>query len=137
MILVQKILFLKNVPLFESMPPTELSHLANIATEIIYDAGETVITQGELGESLYLIVEGQVEVLQDGKQIAKLGENEYFGEMSILDGEPRSATVKAITECFVLSLNKENFYMILSRHNEVALHIIRTLTQRLRNSSSS
>ena len=76
MILVQKILFLKNVPLFSSMPPNELSHLGNIAQEIIFNTGETIITQGEHGESLYLIVEGTVSVRQSGKQVAELSETD-------------------------------------------------------------
>lgn len=137
MILVQKILFLKNVPLFSSMPPNELSHLGNIAEERVIHVGETIITQGEHGESLYLIVEGKVSVKQNGQHVAELSETDYFGEMSILDGEPRSASVEAITDCFILCISKNDFYSILSRHNEVALHIIRTLTQRLRQSSAS
>ncbi|MFT5367951.1 MAG: CRP-like cAMP-binding protein [Candidatus Latescibacterota bacterium] len=132
MILVQKILFLKNVPLFSSMPPGELSHLAKIAEEMIFDTGETIITQGELGESLYLIIEGTVSVEQNGKRVAKLNESDYFGEMSILDGEPRSADVKAITDCLLLCINKDDFHVILARHHEVSLNIIRTLTHRLR-----
>lgn len=137
MILVQKILFLRNIPLFSSMPPNELSHLAGIAEEIIFDASNTIITQGEHGESLYLIIEGTVSVIQNGHEIAQLSEKEYFGEMSILDGEPRSATVKAQTNCLLLCIDKAAFYDILSRHHEVALNIIRTLTQRLRDASSS
>ncbi len=132
MILVQKILFLKNVPLFSSMPPGDLSHLAKIAEEMIYQTGETIITQGEHGERLYLIVNGTVTVLQNGECVATLSDTHFFGEMSILDGEPRSASVKAITDCLLLSISKDDFYTILSRYPEVSLHIIRTLTQRLR-----
>ena len=134
MILVQKILFLKNVPLFSSMPPNELSYLANIAEETIFGAGQTIITQGEHGESLYLIIEGTVTVTQNGETIAQLAENDYFGEMSILDGEPRSASVKADTDCLLLRISKDDFYAILARYHDVSLHIIRTLTQRLRQS---
>ena len=132
MIFVQKILFLKNVPLFSSMPPSDLSHLAKIAEEMIFQTGETIITQGEHGESLYLIVNGKVTVLQNGKQVAELSDAHFFGEMSILDGEPRSASVQALTDCLLLCISKDDFYTILSRYPEVSLHIIRTLTQRLR-----
>jgi CRP-like cAMP-binding protein len=132
MILVQKILFLKNVPLFSSMPPGELSHLAKVAEEIVFHAGETIITQGEHGESLYVIIEGRVSVDQNGTNVAGLGESDYFGEMSILDGEPRSASVKATTDCLVLCINQDDFYAILARHHEVSLNVIRTLTVRLR-----
>ncbi|MBT3603656.1 MAG: cyclic nucleotide-binding domain-containing protein [Candidatus Latescibacteria bacterium] len=136
MILVQKILFLKNVPLFSSMPPNELGYLGHIAEEHIFDTGHKIITQGEHGESLYLIVEGKVSITQNGKQVAELSETDFFGEMSILDGEPRSASVETLTNCFILCISKEDFYGILSRYSEVALHVIRTLTQRLRQSST-
>ncbi len=137
MILVQKILFLKNVPLFSSMPPSDLSHLAKIAEEIIYQTGETIITQGEHGERLYLIVHGTVSVLQNGSPVATLSDTHFFGEMSILDGEPRSASVKATSDCLLLSISKDDFYTILSRYPKVSLHIIRTLTQRLRQTNQT
>jgi CRP-like cAMP-binding protein len=137
MILVQKLLFLKNVPVFSSMPPRELNHLGKIAEEMVFQSGQTIITQGEHGETLYLIAQGQVSVVQNGKSVAELSENDFFGEMSILDGEPRSATVVAKSDCLVLSVSKDNLYGILTRHHEVSLHIIRTLTQRLRHANET
>lgn len=132
MITIQKVLFLRNVPLFSGMPPDELSHLAGIAEEIVYAAGQPIIRQGEYGSSMFLIVEGQVRIHQGDLELAALKEKDYFGEMSILDGEPRSASATAHTDCLLLCINQDDFYNILSRHFEVALTIIRTLTWRLR-----
>ena len=132
MITVQKVLFLRNVPLFSGMPPSELSHLAGIAEEYVYSAGETIITEGDHGDSLYLIVEGNVRVHRGDTSLAELAPQDYFGEMSILDGEPRSASVTANTDCLLLCISQADFHDILSRHFEVALTIIKTLTQRLR-----
>jgi len=131
-ITVQKILFLKNIPLFVKMPPDELAHLAGIAEEVVYPEGETVIQEGEHGEEMFLIVEGEVEIHRDTESLAVLGRHDYFGEMSILDGEPRSATVTARSDCLLLRLRQSDFYGILERHFNVALTIIHTLTRRLR-----
>ncbi len=132
MITVQKILFLRNVPLFSGMPPGELSHLAGIAEEVIYPAGGAIIHQGEHGDSMFLIVEGDIRIHRDGVELAVLGGQNHFGEMSILDGEPRSASASALTDCLLLRINQTDFYDILSRRFEVAISIIRTLTRRLR-----
>tara|TARA_Y100000588_G_scaffold386189_1_gene481200 strand:- start:110 stop:565 length:456 start_codon:yes stop_codon:yes gene_type:complete len=132
MITIEKILFLRNVPLFSGMLPRELSHLAGIAQEVVYTSGEQIIKQGEHGTSMFLIVEGSVRIHTDALALAVLGEKDYFGEMSILDGEPRSASATADTDCLLLRIDQDNFQTILSNHFEVALTIIRTLTQRLR-----
>ena len=132
MITVQKILFLRNVPLFSGMPPGELSYIAGIAEEVVYPAGSPIIREGEHGDSMFLIAEGEVRIHRGEAQLAVLKRQDHFGEMSILDGEPRSASASAHTDCLLLRINQADFYDILSHHFEVALTIIRTLTRRLR-----
>jgi len=132
LITIEKILFLRNVPLFAGMLPRELSHLAGIAEEVVYSDGEQIILQGEHGSSMFLIVEGGVRIHTETVDLAVLGEKDYFGEMSILDGEPRSASATANTDCMLLRIDQENFHRILANHFDVALTIIHTLTQRLR-----
>ena len=132
MITVQKILFLRNIPLFSGMPPSELTHLADITQEVVYTAKDTIIRQGEHGDSMFLIAEGEVRIHLGDTDLAVLKAKDYFGEMSILDGEPRSASATAVTDCLLLRINQTDFYSILSHHTEVALTIIRTLTRRLR-----
>ena len=132
MITVQKILFLRNIPLFSGMPPSELTHLAGITQEVVYTARDTIIHQGELGDSMFLIAEGEVRIHRGDVELAVLKAKDYFGEMSILDGEPRSASATALADCLLLRISQADFYSILSHHNEVALTIIRTLTRRLR-----
>ncbi|MDP6041178.1 MAG: cyclic nucleotide-binding domain-containing protein, partial [Candidatus Latescibacteria bacterium] len=126
MILVQKILFLKNVPLFSSMTPSELSHLANIAEEVVYASGVSIITQGEHGDTMFLIVEGSVKIHRNSEELATLTIQDYFGEMSILDGEPRSASATAVSDCLFLRIKQEDFHHILSQRFDVALTIIQT-----------
>ena len=136
MITVQRILFLRNVPLFSGMPPGELRHIAGIAEEVVYTAGDPIIQQGDHGDSMFLIAEGEVRIHQNGSELAILREQDYFGEMSILDGEPRSASAAAASDCLLLRINQSGFHDILSNHPEVALAIIRTLSQRLRSAGA-
>lgn len=137
MITVQKILFLRNVPLFAGMPPGDLSYLAGIAEEVVYSTGEAIIRQGDHGDTMFLIVEGEVRVHRGEAKLAVLTSKDYFGEMSILDGEPRSASVTALTDCLLLRINLADFHAILSQHFKVALAIIQTLTRRLRETESA
>lgn len=132
MITVQKILFLKNIPLFAKMPPEELGHLAGIAEEVVYSQGDTIIREGDHGEEMFLIVEGEIEIHRAAESLAVLGSQDYFGEMSILDGEPRSATATVKADCLLLRIRQSDFYDILERHFGVSLTIIHTLTRRLR-----
>ncbi len=118
------------------MPPGELRHIAGIAEEVIYTTGDPIIQQGDHGDSMFLIVEGEVRIHQNSSDLATLKEQDYFGEMSILDGEPRSASAAAATDCLLLRINQSDFHDILSSHSDVALAIIRTLSQRLRSAGA-
>lgn len=114
------------------MPPEELGHLAAIAEEVIYPEGEIIIREGDHGEEMFLIVEGEIEIHRDSESLAVLKERDYFGEMSILDGEPRSATATSRADCLLLRIQQSDFYELLERHFNVSLTIIHTLTRRLR-----
>lgn len=132
MITIEKILFLRNVPLFAGMPPEALSQLAGIAEEIVYSTGDSVIREGDHGEAMFLIVEGDVRIHRGSAKLAVLQSKNYFGEMSILDGEPRSASATAESDCLLLRLSQSDFHRILTSHTNVSLTIIQTLTRRLR-----
>ncbi len=136
MIIVEKIIFLRNVHLFSNMPLSGLEHLAGATEEAIYSAGESIIREGEYGDSMYLIVDGEVRIHIGEKELSVFNEKDYFGELSIIDGEPRSASASAHTDCLLLKINKEEFNEILKQHSDSALAIIQALTRDLRNERS-
>jgi CRP/FNR family cyclic AMP-dependent transcriptional regulator len=129
---VEKVLFLKSVPLFKEIPGEELAQIAAIADQVEYGGGQMVVKEGEIGEAMYLILGGRVRVHRGEKTLVELGEKECFGEMSILDSEPRSATVTAMGDLELLKIQREDFYEILAQKSEIAHGIIKVLTHRLR-----
>jgi len=129
---VEKVLFLKRVPLFSGMPTRDLVQVAGIAGEVLCEPEERIITEGEQGNAMFLIVEGEVSIHRGDQRLATLRAQDCFGEMSILDNEPRSASATALTDCLLLKVDQDPFHAILDQNADVALAIIRTLTRRLR-----
>ena len=129
---VEKVLFLKGVDLFQGIPGEELSHIAQITDEIEYPSDHTIFGEGDQGDAMYLIVDGEVKV-HSGEQIfAELGTKQCFGEMAILDAEPRSASVTTLSDLTLLKIQREDFHEILAEKPEISLGIIQVLNGRLR-----
>lgn len=101
-----------------------------------YEDGEVIIREGEWGECMYVVQEGEVEVYAhrggDDIRIAVRGEGELIGEMSIFDGEVRSASVRALGRAQLLTLDKKNFLSRIHEDPTLALRIVRTMSTRIR-----
>ncbi len=132
MIVVEKMLFLRHVPLFSKMETSELTHVASIAREVTFLAGARIIQEGEHGDHMYLIVDGEVVIQRGTTQLKTLHSTDFFGEMSIIDGEPRSASAIAQADCLLLRIDKDDFQELLSTYNSAAVSVARALTARLR-----
>src|SRR5512145_1882968 len=128
---------LRTVPLFGLVPERDLLALAGLVRERRQPKGGMILTQGDEGEALFLIRSGQVKVTvvaEDGREVilSVLGEGEFFGEMALLDDEPRSAHVIAMEDSDLLVLRREDFEGILAQSPQIALSLLRELTRRLR-----
>jgi small-conductance mechanosensitive channel/CRP-like cAMP-binding protein len=125
---------LQNVELFEPLTDDELAALAGRLRVAPFLPGEAMVRQGEAAESLYLITKGKAEVrvTSDGssEKVAELKAGDFFGEMGLLTGEPRAATVSAVTEVECYRLNKEAVNEILAERPEIATDISRILARR-------
>jgi CRP/FNR family transcriptional regulator, cyclic AMP receptor protein len=132
---VEKVLFLKSIDLFRALPSEELAQIAEIAEEQPMASGDLVFAEGEPGDSLYLIVEGRVKVHKGAKELVVLSLRDVFGEMAVLDSEPRSASVTAIEDAVVLKIGRDDFRDILSERPEIAMGVMKVLTRRLRETS--
>ncbi len=118
--------------MFADTPDEALAELADLLQEMDILPGETIIKEGETGESLYIIVDGKVEVVDDNRVLNQLGARAVFGELSLLDSSPRTATIRALEDTTLLRLDQTPFYEIMSDYVEVAMGTIHMLTRNLR-----
>ena len=123
---------LGQVWLFERCSNKELDLLQDAATEMEFPPGKELTTQGEMGRHFMVIVEGDAEVTRDGTQIARLGPGSFFGEMSLLDGQPRTATVTTLEPTRVLMLTNAAFTGALATMPSVDRKMLTVLAARLR-----
>jgi CRP-like cAMP-binding protein len=120
--------------LFSGLDDRTLNRIAQQTKPYRFAAGESVIDEDASGRfgRLYTVVSGTAEVRVRDATVARFGPGDYFGEMSVLDGSPRSAAVVATTDLETLGLSAWNMRTILSEEPEIAMHIIETLVARLR-----
>jgi hypothetical protein len=133
----EKILFLKEIDLFQRLSTEDLSQIALIAEEIQAEKGDNVIVEGELGDALYILIEGTVSVSKGGIALTTLREKEPFGEMGVLDHAPRSATVCAIEDLRLLKIEQQAFRDLMEDRMEIARGVIQVLLNRLRKANQS
>ncbi len=130
-----RMLFLRRVPLFNDLEGSDLQFLSDICIEREYPAGDKIFSENDRGDALYIIESGRVSVVTgdcDPVTLAVLQERECFGEMSILDGEPRSASVVVQKDVKLLVITREDFHGILLARPKIAISLFRTLSIRLR-----
>ena len=130
---VEKVLILKTVPLFGQTPDNVLADVADLLDEVDVPENETIFQQGDVGNSLYVILDGKVRVHDGERLLNYLGERDVFGEMALLDPEPRLASVTAVEETRLFRLDQNPFYEVMAERPEVAAGIIHVLTGHLRN----
>ncbi|MDJ1172469.1 cyclic nucleotide-binding domain-containing protein [Roseofilum sp. BLCC_M154] len=129
---VDRLLFVRGVPIFKELRDDFLVRLASIMDELSFPAGQTIFTQGQEGRSLYIVVSGRVRVHIGDRDLAYLDKGTTFGEMSLFDAEPRSASVTAIETCDCLVLTQQQLYDAIDETPGIAVNIIRLLSRRIR-----
>jgi HEAT repeat protein len=134
---IEKVALLKAVNLFADTPDEVLAAVTSICEEVEVPAGGTFITEGELGDCMYVIVEGEVQVHSHGRAILSLGAGKSVGELAVLDPEPRAASVTALQKTRLFRIDKEAFDEVIADRPEIASGVIRALCQRLRETTSA
>ena len=141
---MDKLTVLSGSPLFEMLAPQELEFVAELSRPKRFGAGQIVFEEGQHGDSLFVIMKGEVEVLRKdatgaSKIIAVLSAPEFFGEMSLIDKEYRSATVRAKSDAELLHLTAENFKTFRRQYRDgftfIVINIARVLSARLRDAN--
>ncbi len=119
-------------PLFAAMDADGIERIAARVVEVEFASGHVIARQGEIGTGFFLIASGVVRVIRDGTEVATLGPGEFFGELSILDGKPRTAQVVAAEPAVCLALATWDFEAVVAEEPAVALAVLRALATRLR-----
>jgi CRP-like cAMP-binding protein len=134
---IEKVLRLKDVELFVAIPAEDLAEIARVAGEQPVRRGERLLTAGSPGEGLYVLVEGEVDVVgADGRQLARAHPGDVLGEMSLLLDAPCSATCVARSPGRVLRIGRSDFQAFLVGYPEIALGLLRVLADRVREANA-
>ena len=129
---VEKVILLQDIDIFEKIPTDGLAHLAAI-TEEVELAPETVIySEGEIPDGMYVVIDGEVELIRDGKRVTSAGKRGVFGTWALFDEEPRVVTAKTLRECRVLKIDKQDFIDLLADNVRITQSVLKTMAGRLR-----
>ena len=130
---------LRNVPIFTDLTDSDLTKIASKMVPRVYEKGQMILLEESMGETFFIITQGAVKVTRlsaDGREVilAILGESDFFGEMSLLDGEGRSANIVANEDAKVLTLSRSDFLDCLESYPKIAIALLEELAIRLRKS---
>lgn len=110
----------------------DIQNLSKYGFTIKRELGTILLAEGDSSKEMYLILDGEVSVTIGGFEVAKIGAGQFFGELSMIDGLPRSATVTAATECTLLVIDSKNFETIIKTEPKVAIVLLETVIKRFR-----
>lgn len=134
---IDAVSMLAGIPFFEGLSEKTLKAVAGQGKEVSFKEGEKIVGEKGQGVGFYLVLDGKAEVRQGTRTIATLGKGQFFGEMSVIDGQPRSADVLAATATRCWVLPAWSFAGVIKGHPEVAIPMLKELVKRLRAAQSS
>jgi CRP-like cAMP-binding protein len=128
--IVDKVLCLQNVDIFNHTTTEDLAYIGSIAKELQLPEGTTIFKQDGPADSMYVIVSGRVKLDKNGQEILVAGEKEAFGTWALFDTEPYIMTATALEDVHLLKIEQDEFYDLLADHVEITQSIFRALVQR-------
>jgi len=126
-----------NVPFFADLDEKKRKSIATQGKEISYKAGDKIVEDGSMGVGFYLILDGRAEVRKGSKVLATLGKGQFFGEMSLIDEQPRSADVVALSPTRCWALSSWAFASVVKTNPEIPMMMLKEMARRLRSAQSS
>lgn len=123
---------LEDIGFFRTLNQKDLGKIADVCEEVNIDADEEIISEGSMGEAFYLLLDGDLAVLQDGCEIARRHAGEFVGELSLILGEPCNATVKTLVPCRFLMIQRRAFSALLDNAPGLTKRLLKGLALRLR-----
>jgi len=133
---LEKTLYLKDSSIFKDIPAKELIYISHQLEEVQYSENSEIFKDGDVGDSMYFIFNGKVRITKGNVDLVSLERGDYFGEMALLDGEPRSADAKTVSNTILLKLESNKFKNILYSNHHVIKGVLSMLCDRLRNANN-
>lgn len=134
---IEKVIILKSIDLFSKIPESDLLILAMEFETVRFKANTVVMTQGDMGDSMYILASGEVNVDVDTQRVATLKDKNIFGELAIFDPEPRSATITTTKDTVLFTIKSDVMYDLISRYPNVSRGIIKILSKRVREKNNT
>lgn len=136
-----KIEILKKVPIFSGLSAKDIEKIVAVTHQRKYRKDNIILIEEEAGQTMFILMSGQVKISrisEDGREVilAVMGEGDFFGELSLLDGQSRSANVTVIKDSEMLLINREDFLSLLNEFPQIAIQLLRELASRMRKSDS-
>jgi CRP-like cAMP-binding protein len=125
--IIEKVIFLKSVDIFEHATVEQLGRIAGLTEEVHFQPGETIFKEGDPGDAFYLLLSGRVLIERNGNKIREMQEKEAFGTLEVLDFHPRAITAKALDQVRALKLNGQEFHDLLALDIEMVEAVFRML----------
>jgi len=130
---VEKVIFLRDIDIFEHTKTEDLAHIALITGEEEVEKGQTVFREGDISDSMYVVIEGSIRLTRDGEEVMIAERKDVFGSWTLFDDEPRVVTATVLEDCHLLKVDKEDFIDLLADNVKITESILRTMVRRLRN----
>jgi CRP/FNR family transcriptional regulator, cyclic AMP receptor protein len=128
---------LASVPLFEGLSRRHIKRLANVSEVADFMAQHAIVREGEPGDAFYVVLAGQAKVTTNGKVVNRVMPGDHFGEISLLDGDVRTASVTSETPMTLLMLQRPRFLKLVREEPEMAMYLLSSLAKQIRRTSRS
>ena len=128
----QKLEMLRRVPLFEGLKPQGLAEIGRLADEISVASGTELCTEGRTGGEFFVIVDGAVDISRGGEHLTTLHGGEFFGEIALVDGGPRTATARTSSPTRLLVIGHREFHTLLEDFKDIHIQVLEALARRIR-----
>jgi CRP/FNR family transcriptional regulator, cyclic AMP receptor protein len=140
--ILENVIFLKKAPLFAPVDTSDLKAVALIAEELRFEAGQEIVHDGDVGDSMYIIKDGTVAITKNAEsgsaiELAVLSKGDCFGDMAVLDAEVRSASAIARAGCLLLCIKRDDLLDVMLDSPSIAIGLLKTFVKRLRKANSA
>lgn len=128
---IERVLFLRGVNLFAQIPGEVVARVAQVTQIVRFAPGQQFIQQGDVGDCLYVLIDGEADILVDNQWVTQRSVGDVLGELAVLDKQPRRATCVAVSEMTALKIDQDDFMVVLAENPELVQGIIAVLIQTL------